>query len=88
MTPLKTMPPETAEGAGRIAELVEMIERAEMNRDLQWREMDRHPVGSHAYRIAHIEGGYHDRVIDAARAELRAIIGVDPFRLASAIGVQ
>lgn len=70
----------------RIAELVERIEASERQRDQWTYEMNRHLTNSQAYRGASIEAGYHDRVLDTARAELRALLGVDAYRLCNAVG--
>lgn len=70
----------------RIAELVEQIERAERSRDRFRAEMDRHDWFTDARQHATWAADARADEAEAARAELRAIIGCDPYRLANAIG--
>lgn len=81
----KTMPSETVE-AGRIVELVRQIEVSELGRDGHRRRMNGAPLYSDAYKINQECAEILDARADTARAELRAILGVDPYRLANAIG--
>lgn len=72
----------------RIAELVEQIEGAEVARDF-WRSvMDQYSANLRDWRVNRDNAEHFDRQIDAARAELRSILGCDAYRLANAVGAS
>lgn len=82
----KTMPSTVEAGRTRIAELVAEIERYERLRNEAWLQLDRAQFGTYYYGACSRAADACDDVADALRAELRAILGVDPYRLADAIG--
>lgn len=86
-TTLKTMPSETVgQGRTRIAELVEALERHGRRDKRICQLMDQNEPGTDIYGGLIELALQNDEAADLSRAELRAIIGCDPYRLAAAIG--